>query len=209
MLTYITAIVGVILGSGSLALGIFNYLRDRPKIRIHLQWNMQMVGGSFSQNEAQCGLITVTNTGRRPIYISHVCLILPKSYKNRLLLLVDSVPGRKLAEGVTMSRYQYDAVFWRKRRPPILGVLPIPLTDEVRKKLERNTGVLINKIIDDSPAFRANLLEGDAILSFAGEDVVSPSDFVQKISLHKGQKVDIGIWRNGESKIISVQLNSP
>lgn len=99
MLTYITAIIGVILGSGSLALGIFNYLRDRPKIRIHLQWNMQMVGASFSQNEPECGLITVTNTGRRPVYISHVCLILPKTYKNRLLLLADSVPGRKLSEG--------------------------------------------------------------------------------------------------------------
>jgi hypothetical protein len=98
-LTYITAIIGVILGSGSLALGIFNYLRDRPKIRIHLQWNMQMVGASFSQNEPECGLITVTNTGRRPVYISHVCLILPKAYKNRFLILVDSVPGRKLAEG--------------------------------------------------------------------------------------------------------------
>jgi hypothetical protein len=99
MLTYITAIIGVILGSGSLVLGISNYLRDRPKIRIHLQWNMQMVGASFSANEPKVGLITVTNTGRRPVYISHVCLILPKNYKNRLLLLADSVPGRKLTEG--------------------------------------------------------------------------------------------------------------
>jgi PDZ domain len=110
---------------------------------------------------------------------------------------------------VTMSRYQYDAIFWRKRHPPILGVLPIPLTEEIRKILERNTGVLIAKIIDDSPAFRANLLEGDVILSFAGEDVISPSDFAEKTELHKGQKVDIGIWRNGELKTISVQLDSP
>jgi hypothetical protein len=110
---------------------------------------------------------------------------------------------------VTMSRYQYDAVFLRKHRPPILGVVSKPLTDDVRQKLERNTGVLIVGILDDSPAFRANLLEGDAILSFAGEDVISPSDLIQKISTHKGQKVDIGIWRNGELKTISVQLDSP
>jgi hypothetical protein len=110
---------------------------------------------------------------------------------------------------VTMSRYQYNAVFWRKRRPPVLGAIPIPLNDEIRKKLERNTGVLVGVILDDSPAFRANLLEGDAILSFGGEDVISPSDLGGKILLHKGQKVDIGIWRNGESKTISVQLDSP
>jgi hypothetical protein len=99
MLTYITAIVGVVLGSGSLVLGIFNYLRDRPKIRIHLQWNMEIIGGSPPQDEREIGMISVTNTGRRPIYISHVCLILPKNYKARLLVLMDSVPGRKLSEG--------------------------------------------------------------------------------------------------------------
>ena len=98
MLTYITAIIGVILGSGSLALGIFNYLRDRPNIRIHLQWNMEMVGGSIPQGEHECGMISVTNMGRRPVYVSHVCLVLPKSYKNRLMLLMDSVPGRTLSE---------------------------------------------------------------------------------------------------------------
>lgn len=110
---------------------------------------------------------------------------------------------------VTMSRYQYEAIFWRKRKPPILGVQTIPLTDEVRKKLERNTGVLVSGLYDDSPAFRANLLEGDAILSFAGEDIILPTDLGDKISLHRGQKVDIEIWRNGELKTISVQLGSP
>lgn len=99
MLTYITAVVGVILGSGSLALGIFNYLRDRPKVRIHLQWNMQVIGGSEPQDDREFGMISVTNTGRRPVYISHVCLVLPKNYKNRVLVLMDSVPGRKLSEG--------------------------------------------------------------------------------------------------------------
>jgi hypothetical protein len=110
---------------------------------------------------------------------------------------------------VTMARYSYDAVFWRKRKPPVFGVIPIPISDELKGKLQRNTGVLIAIIYDDSPAFRANLLEGDVILSMAGEDVLSPSDLSNKLFLHKGQKVDVGIWRNGELKTISVQLDSP
>lgn len=59
-----------------------------------------MIGGeSDSMNERDCGTVSVTNTGRRVIYISHVCLILPRGYKNRVLLLLDTVSGHKLAEG--------------------------------------------------------------------------------------------------------------
>ena len=99
ILTTVTALLGVILGTSGLVLGILNYLRDRPAVRVALQWNMEMIGGPAPSGERKCGIVAVSNAGRRPVYISHVCLILPKSYKDRLLLLVDSVRGCKLAEG--------------------------------------------------------------------------------------------------------------
>jgi hypothetical protein len=105
ILTGVVAILGVVFGIAGFVLGVLNYLRDRPKIKINLQWNLQTFGPGLSQNEPECGLITVTNTGRRPIYISHVCLILPKTYKSRVALLLDSVSGQKLSEGDQPARF--------------------------------------------------------------------------------------------------------
>jgi hypothetical protein len=105
ILTGVTAILGVVFGIAGFVLGVLNYLRDRPKIKINLQWKMQIVGPGLSQNEPECGLITVTNTGRRPIYTSHVCLILPKTYKSQVALLLDSVSGQKLSEGDQPARF--------------------------------------------------------------------------------------------------------
>jgi hypothetical protein len=105
LLTTITAIVGVALGSASLVLGIINHLRDCPKIKILLQWNMEMWDNSLQRIEGECGIITVTNKGRRPAYISHVCLILPKTYKNRLLVVKKSIEGQKLSEGDPPAKF--------------------------------------------------------------------------------------------------------
>jgi hypothetical protein len=109
---------------------------------------------------------------------------------------------------VTVQRYQYDAAFFRKMPPTILGVIPQPLPPELRQQLERNTGVFAWVVRNDSPAFNANILEGDVILKMNGEDVTSVTDYVQKYIKMAGQKIDIEIWRDGQLKTISVQLNN-
>ena len=91
--------------------------------------------------------------------------------------------------------------------PTILGVLPKPLPDEIRKQLERNTGVYVWVVRTDSPAFYSNILEGDVILKMNGDDVTSVENYVNKYMRLAGQKVDMEIWRNGQYKTISVQLN--
>ncbi len=64
-----------------------------------------MRDSSLQRIEGECGIITVTNAGRRPSYISHVCLILPKTYKNRLLVVKKSIEGQKLSEGDPPARF--------------------------------------------------------------------------------------------------------
>jgi hypothetical protein len=53
----------------------------------------------------------VTNAGRRPVFVSHATLVLPKEkgekYKN-LLLLTDTISGDKLNEGDPPKVYQID-----------------------------------------------------------------------------------------------------
>jgi len=93
-------------------------------------------------------------------------------------------------------------------KPAVFGVLAQPLPSEVRQKLERNTGILAAIVTAESPAFNANILEGDVIVKINDEDINSVADFFQKIPKFAGQKVNIEIWRNGEFKTIPVQLNN-
>jgi hypothetical protein len=110
---------------------------------------------------------------------------------------------------VTLHRYAHHAIFWRKTKPPVLGILARPLPDDLKATLQRNGGVVVAVVLDNSPAFRANILEGDVMLKIAGEDVASPQDYADKMPKYAGQKVDLEILRDGETKTISVQLNAP
>lgn len=109
---------------------------------------------------------------------------------------------------VTIQRYQYEAGFFRKLKPSILGILPQPLPSEIRQQLERNTGVVVGIVMNDSPAFNANILEGDVILKMNDEDVTSVTDLFEKNKKFAGQTVEIELWRNGQFKTNSVQLNN-
>lgn len=109
---------------------------------------------------------------------------------------------------ITIQRYEYDAAFYRKFVPPIFGALPQALPAEIRQQLERNTGVIVWVVRNGSPAYNANILEGDVILKMNGEDVLSVADYVQRYIKLAGQKVELEIWRNGQVKNISVQFNN-
>ena len=91
-----TALVGAVTGTAALTIGVLNYLRDRPSVKVWLNWNMQSVPTTPGM-ERDCGVVMVANSGRRPVYLSHVNLLLPE--KEKSWLLVDSIGGKKLAEG--------------------------------------------------------------------------------------------------------------
>ena len=90
----LATIIGLIIGVSAFVLSILNYSRDRAKIYITLQWDMK----SSSDNNL-CGFISISNVGRRPIYISHLALEVPKHYDHRYLLIRDGLSGQKLVEG--------------------------------------------------------------------------------------------------------------
>lgn len=108
---------------------------------------------------------------------------------------------------VTIHRYQYEAAFWRLAKPGRLGLRMGPLPPEMRVQLERNTGVQVLTVINDSPAFRANILEGDVILKLNTFDVGSVADGQEILRALAGQKVTVQILRHGQMKEIAVQLN--
>lgn len=117
-LTELTAILGAVLGTSGLTLGILNYLRDRPRVVVHLRWGMQLIGdGHLGSAQDECGVVEVTNCGRRPVFVSHVCLRLPKHSDSALLLLRSTIRGQRLGEG----------------DPPITVVIPYDVTSKYLK----------------------------------------------------------------------------
>lgn len=93
---WIGIFTGIITGSSGLVLGILNYLRDNPEVAVSLQWAMQYFGESASDKGKLFGEIRVTNIGRRPIFVSHVTIMIPDTHE---LFISDSINGEKLSEG--------------------------------------------------------------------------------------------------------------
>ncbi|MES2636270.1 MAG: hypothetical protein V4605_03015 [Pseudomonadota bacterium] len=115
------SVVGLIFGVSGFVLGIMNYLRDRHKVEVSLQWDLDVSPGGGYDNTKKWGLIRVTNVGRRPTYVSHVALKLPKGYDHTHLVIIGGINGKKLTEGdpteifmVSQENMETYANDWRK-----------------------------------------------------------------------------------------------
>ena len=92
-----------------------------------------------------------------------------------------------------------------------LGVELKPITKELAEglKLQKTEGVLITRVVAESPADQAGLKQGDVILEINGKTVRSPTSIRNEIGLAKpGTKVDMKINRDGKMRNIPVTLGS-
>ena len=119
-------LVGVVAGTAGLVLGILNYLRDRSKVMVELQWDMTAMNLPGYDSDKPWGVIRVTNSSRRPAYVSHVAVKLPKGYEESHLLVMEGLEGKKLEEGsppltfpVTQDGLERYAKDWKKLRAQV------------------------------------------------------------------------------------------
>lgn len=107
-------------------------------------------------------------------------------------------------------RYDQNAVYFAKStRKYRLGVLYKDLMPEQRSQLERNTGVLINVVIEDSPAFTSNVLAGDVLIKVNGHLVKNAKHAKELMADfgHDKNSVELTVIRNGAEKKIEVEFN--
>lgn len=104
-ITEASAYFGLLFGLIGTGLGLSNYLRDKGQIAVSLKWDMAMEG---EDADKRFGCITVTNTGRRAIFISHVALLLPKGGEIAHFLIQGGLEGVKLLEGDPPATYLVD-----------------------------------------------------------------------------------------------------
>lgn len=95
------AILGLASGITGTVLGLLNYLRDRARVDVLLQWDMAITKDPEYDQDKLWGAIRITNAGRRTVHASHVSLKLPDGRfpGESHLLIMGGVEGKSLAEG--------------------------------------------------------------------------------------------------------------
>jgi hypothetical protein len=82
---------------------------------------------------------------------------------------------------------------------PRLGIRPTYGDDK--------EGVLLSGVVDDTPAAKAGLKEGDRILEIDGKPVKSLENYMVLMAGHKkGDSLDLGIVRDGKKQTVKVKL---
>ncbi len=90
-----------------------------------------------------------------------------------------------------------------------LGVGLTDLTPELREHfgVPAGAGVMVSKVIDASPAFRAGLEVGDIIASVDGETIAGGSALGKNIRSHEaGEEVVLNVWRDGAVRSITAAI---
>lgn len=106
-------------------------------------------------------------------------------------------------------RYNQSAVFFVKSTiKPRFGLATTDIPQDLKVKIKRNTGSMIDVVLEDTPAFYANLLPGDVIISINGINVKNPTHGIEIMnSTPNGQKISqFKIIRDQEEKDVTINF---
>jgi hypothetical protein len=103
--------------------------------------------------------------------------------------------------------YEHGASFWRRTKPGVFGVGVNPIPPQMRSSLQRNTGAIVEIVMQESPAFRANILRGDVIIQIGDREIATVDDFSNAVGALAGRKATVKVIREGQTRDIEVQFN--
>jgi serine protease Do len=93
---------------------------------------------------------------------------------------------------------------------PWLGIIGLSLTDDISRyyDLPLERGVLVTKVVDDSPAQRSGIVSGDIILRLDSAPIYHIEDLLKEIHLRRvGDKVRLTVFRRGREQNFEVTLS--
>ena len=102
---------------------------------------------------------------------------------------------------------EHSASFWRRVKPGVFGAVFKAIPDDLRSKLQRNTGAYIDVVVNDSPAFKANIMQADVLIGVADKPVSTDTEAGAIIRSYAGQKVPVKVIRANRTVTLEVQLN--
>lgn len=93
---------------------------------------------------------------------------------------------------------------------PWLGIVGLSLTGEISRyyDLPVERGVIVTKVVDESPAQLARIVAGDIMLRLDGAAIYSVEDLLSEIHNRKiGDRVKLAILRGGREQSVEVTLS--
>jgi serine protease Do len=88
-----------------------------------------------------------------------------------------------------------------------LGVETTRLSDQLKKYFEVDHGVLIESVIEDSPAAKAGLKAGDVITEISGKKIEDYGDLIRTVNYYDpGETVEVKYSRKGKINSVKVEL---
>jgi S1-C subfamily serine protease len=120
------------------------------------------------------------------------------------------VTEQDLAEDTTS--YQYYASYWAKLPTPLLGVHIIKLKQKANPRAgtdaQEENGLKVIAVVQDSPAAKAAIVRGDALLKIGDVSLLKPEDLFAAVKRYAGQTVPVLLKRGDEEVNTSVALNT-
>ncbi len=90
-----------------------------------------------------------------------------------------------------------------------LATHPVPLPPEVRARTGEELALLVARVEPDSPAARAGIALGDALLSFGGESLQDPGELLALLAVDRiGDTIGMKLLRAGEVKEVQVTIGA-
>lgn len=93
---------------------------------------------------------------------------------------------------------------------PWLGIIGLSLTEDISRyyDLPVDSGVLVTKVVDGSPADYAGIVNGDIILRLDNAPIYHIEDLMKEIHLRKiGDKIKLDVFRRGLEQSFEVALS--
>lgn len=106
---------------------------------------------------------------------------------------------------MTVHRSDYGAVYFIRQKFG-LGAFYRDLNDSERQQLQTNRGVVARLIVDDTPAFNADLLVGDVFTAIDGEAIANSQSLNDMLRERNGKTVVLSLLRRGERIEKKIQL---
>ncbi|MDR3177637.1 MAG: PDZ domain-containing protein [Campylobacteraceae bacterium] len=106
-----------------------------------------------------------------------------------------------------IDKYNHTAIFFaRDTSKKRFGIFPKPFTNQIRKTLQRNNGILVGAVYKGTPAFNANILSDDLIISI--NDIgVSENNFSSVIdTIPSDERIKVVLLRSGQEKTLYIVL---